>query len=197
MRVTRCGFLFKGCGLQSDRCRHTFEAPEFAMEIRGVASLEDGEAMARELVASGVQLLDLCGGFDETMIGRIVTAVEGKIPVGGCPLPPEETEKATGWTRYGFIFKGPGMRADRCRFSCDTPGFAMEIRGVSSPEEGEDAARDLVGLGIQLLELCGGFNEAMTARIAAAVEEKIPVNAIRYAPEEAEKLARFRALPEA
>lgn len=73
----------------------------------------------------------------------------------------------------------------------------MEIRGVASPEEGETAARELRDGGVQILDLCGGFDDELTARIVAAVEGRVAVGAVRYAPEEAAKIARLLELPEA
>ncbi|HQK26217.1 MAG TPA: DUF6506 family protein, partial [Synergistaceae bacterium] len=159
-------------------------------------SPEEGETAARELRDGGVQLLDLCGGFDGHLTARIIAAVEGKIPVGAvrraAGTPPPDAPR-----RYGFIFKGPGMAPERCRVVFEAPDFFLEVRGVTSIEEGEEAARDLEKRGVTVLGLCGGFNEELTARIVAAVEGKISVGAVRYAPEEGEKLARFRQLPEA
>lgn len=167
------------------------------MEIRGAASPEEAETVARELRDQGVQLLDLCGGFDEALTARVVTAVEGKIPVGAVRLAPEEIRRSAPSSRYGFVFKGPGMASERCRCTFEAPNFSLEIRGVGSPEEGERVSRELRDAGVELLGLCGGFHEALVARVAAAVEHKIPVGAVQYAPEEAEKLARFREIPEA
>jgi predicted polyphosphate/ATP-dependent NAD kinase len=39
-------------------------------------------AVARELVASGVELIEMCGGFDVGTVARVVEAVDGEVPVG-------------------------------------------------------------------------------------------------------------------
>ena len=39
-------------------------------------------AVARQLVAEGVQLVELCGGFTAVAAARVVEAVGGRVPVG-------------------------------------------------------------------------------------------------------------------
>jgi len=38
--------------------------------------------VARALVAEGVELIELCGGFSVTAAAAVATAVEGQVPVG-------------------------------------------------------------------------------------------------------------------
>lgn len=47
-----------------------------------VPEASDAPAVARELVASGVELIELCGGFDVGTVARVVDAVDGTVPVG-------------------------------------------------------------------------------------------------------------------
>jgi hypothetical protein len=48
----------------------------------GVPNIVDAPAVARELLANGVELIELCGGFGGAGLGAVVAAVEGRIPVG-------------------------------------------------------------------------------------------------------------------
>ena len=198
VRISRCGFLFLRPGDPGDpQWRKTLEAPEFTMELWGVASPEEGERAARAMADAGVQILDLCGGFDAGLTARIVAAVGGRVAVGaGRPaagsIPPPDAPR-----RYGFIFKGPGVVPERCQATFEAPGYFLEVRGVPSVEEGEIAAREMGDRGVTILGLCGGFNEELTARIVATVGGRVAVGAVRYAPEEAAKIARLLELPEA
>lgn len=94
-------------------------------------------------------------------------------------------------THCGFIFKGPGMTSTRHHARMDAESFSMSIRGVGSVDEAKEAAKDLVAEGIQLLELCGGFDAAMTAAIAEAIGHAVPVGAVAYSAEEKDRLDRF------
>jgi len=48
----------------------------------GVPTVEDGPAAARDLLADGVQLIELCGAFSGTGLSEVVGAVKGEVPVG-------------------------------------------------------------------------------------------------------------------
>jgi len=48
----------------------------------GVRNADQATAIARQLVAEGVELIELCGGFGGAGLGAVITAVNGQVPVG-------------------------------------------------------------------------------------------------------------------
>jgi hypothetical protein len=48
----------------------------------GVPAVADAPAAARQLVAEGVELIELCGAFAGPGLAAVLDAVEGKVPVG-------------------------------------------------------------------------------------------------------------------
>lgn len=48
----------------------------------GVRSIADAPAVARQLVAEGVELIELCGGFGGAGLASVIAAIEGRVPVG-------------------------------------------------------------------------------------------------------------------
>lgn len=46
-------------------------------------------AIAKQLVAEGVQMIELCGGFGSQWIAKVSDAIEGAVPVGGVFYGPE------------------------------------------------------------------------------------------------------------
>ena len=48
----------------------------------GVPSAADAPALARQLVADGVEFIELCGGFGGAGLGAVISAVENRVPVG-------------------------------------------------------------------------------------------------------------------
>ena len=48
----------------------------------GVSAVSDAPAVARQLVADGVELIELCGGFGGAGLGLIASAVKNQVPVG-------------------------------------------------------------------------------------------------------------------
>lgn len=62
-------------------------APERRDEIGslvciGVRSADQASSIARQLVAEGIELIELCGGFGGAGLGAVVSAVDGQVPVG-------------------------------------------------------------------------------------------------------------------
>ena len=48
----------------------------------GVSSVAEAPALARQLVVDGVELIELCGGFGGAGLAAVVSAVQGRVPVG-------------------------------------------------------------------------------------------------------------------
>ena len=48
----------------------------------GVPRVSDAPAVARQLVADGVELIELCGGFGGAGLALIASAVKNQVPVG-------------------------------------------------------------------------------------------------------------------
>ena len=53
-----------------------------AAQMRGVSTLEDACAAARELLEQGVGCIELCGAFGEAGARRVIDATGGTLPVG-------------------------------------------------------------------------------------------------------------------
>jgi hypothetical protein len=79
-----------------------------------------------------------------------------------------------------FIFLAPGANAKEHRSVVRTPQVELTVVGVSDYAQAETAAKALVDEGIAAIELCGGFGNAGTARIAAAVAGKAAVGVVRF-----------------
>ena len=62
--------------------RQQLSSRAFEMSIVGIASPEQGPAAAAQLLAEGVQLIELCGAFGPTWTARVIDAVQGRVPVG-------------------------------------------------------------------------------------------------------------------
>lgn len=58
------------------------ETPQVVLTVVGVTNYAAAEEAARSLVAQGVGAIELCGGFGNEGVARIVKAVEGKAVVG-------------------------------------------------------------------------------------------------------------------
>jgi hypothetical protein len=97
---------------------------------------------------------------------------------------------------FGFIVKGPGYSARVHRVAIDSSQFATLMIGVPNADDASGVVREMVSLGVQLIELCGGFTDD-EARGLEREAGDIPVGWVTYGPEKTEKLrALFASLPE-
>ncbi len=81
--------------------------------------------------------------------------------------------------KAAFIFVAPEADPKTHRSWVKTPAVHLLAIAVKDYPEAEATAKKLVAEeGIAAIELCGGFGNAGTARIAAAV--KVPVGAVRF-----------------
>ena len=79
-------------------------------------------------------------------------------------------------TRFGFIVTGD----DFVQWT-GTEHFRMKVVGVKS-------------LGIQLIELCGGFSPVWAGKIIEAIDYAVPVGVVAYGPESISGM--YRLFPE-
>lgn len=90
--------------------------------------------------------------------------------------------------RFGFIVTGDDFVQEQ-----GTGTFRMTVVGVSHPEKGIAAARQMVADGIQLIELCGGFSPVWAGRIIEAIDYAVPVGVVAYGPESIDAMHRLFA----
>ena len=72
----------------------------------------------------------------------------------------------------------------------DTLGALVSV-GVRNASEAAAAARRLVGEGVELIELCGGFGGEGLGAVVQAVQGKVPVGAVFYGVDASAGLQRL------
>ena len=82
MALTDFDFIFYGHDYTADTQTKTLQSEALKTRVVGVNSLEMAETIARELVADGVQLIELCGWFGPKGAARILEAVGDQVAVG-------------------------------------------------------------------------------------------------------------------
>lgn len=90
---------------------------------------------------------------------------------------------------YGFIWLQPGGNPAVDRVVVEHEGFRTTLVPVPEPAAAVPVAVDLVGAGAQLIELCGAFGPAWTARVIEAIGGRVPVGAVGYGAESVAGLA--------
>jgi hypothetical protein len=92
MALTKFGFIVTGSGLDPKLNRMEMKSPAFTMIAVGVSRAEQGVEVALGMLNEGVQLIELCGGFGPIWTGKIIEALEGRIPVGSVGYGPESID---------------------------------------------------------------------------------------------------------
>ena len=82
MALTDFAFIVFGWDYDSEVHNRKIVSDTLTTRVIGVDSLEKAESVALELVADGVQLIELCGWFGPKGAARIIEAVGDKVPVG-------------------------------------------------------------------------------------------------------------------
>jgi len=93
MALRRFGFIVKGAGYDPAKHTVTLASAEITTVMVGVATPEQALPVARAMVADGVQLLELCGGFGPIWTAQVIAAIDGKIPVGAVAYGPESIDQ--------------------------------------------------------------------------------------------------------
>jgi hypothetical protein len=77
MALTKFGFIVVG----DDFIQHQ-GTERFSMKVVGVKNASQGPAVAQEMVAEGIQLIELCSGFSPVWTGKVLEAINYAVPVG-------------------------------------------------------------------------------------------------------------------
>lgn len=92
MALSKFGFIVIGAQLDPTRHRQVMQSPAFEMVSVGVSSPAQALAVAQAMVADGVQLIELCGGFGPKWTAQVQEAVAHRVPVGSVSYGPESID---------------------------------------------------------------------------------------------------------
>ena len=87
MALTKFGFIVTG-----DHFVQYQGTDRFSMKVVGVRDPSEGVQAAVEMVAEGIQLIELCGGFSPVWAGKIIEAIDYAVPVGVVAYGPESID---------------------------------------------------------------------------------------------------------
>lgn len=91
MKFNHYAYLFLGPKLDPKQHRSTIKTNDMTFTTVGMA-FEDKDKVidvAKEMVANGAQMIELCGGFGPLWVTKVHDALQGRIPVGGVFYGPE------------------------------------------------------------------------------------------------------------
>ena len=158
--------------------------------------------VAADLVADGVELIELYGGFGPTGAAAVSAAIGGRVPVGFVCFGMESlvaaaachrARRAGAPTHWGLLDDGTaGERLERV----EGPQRWTAVE-LSDPAAAPEAAIELVRAGVELIEMPGGFETTTVAEVIAAVERRVPVGVVSFGVEALAGAADYSARVEA
>lgn len=86
---------------------------------------------------------------------------------------------------YAYIFLGPHLNPDQHHSEIKTDSYQLSVVGIAFDQKEKviEVSQKLAAQGVQMIELCGGFGAIWIAKIAEALQHKIPVGSVFYGPE--------------
>lgn len=85
---------------------------------------------------------------------------------------------------YGFIIKAPGYDPATHQATLESAAFRTRVVCVSTDSQAREEALRMIEAGVQVIELCGGFTGEEAASLTEAVQGRVPVGHVHFAPPE-------------
>lgn len=91
MKFNHFVYIYLGPDLNPDIHRSTVKTDHLTFSAIGIAFHEKERSIdvARQAIADGAQMIELCGGFGPLWIAKITEATQGQVPVGSVAYGPE------------------------------------------------------------------------------------------------------------
>lgn len=82
MTLSRFAFIVKGPGYAPADHVVQLNSPLFRTQVVGVSNTQDALLAAHQLIAEGVQLIELCGGFTSSEAEQLRDQTQNRVPIG-------------------------------------------------------------------------------------------------------------------
>jgi hypothetical protein len=91
MKFNNFAYIFLGPGLDPTQDRSVIKTDRLTFTTIGIDfnHKEQVISIAKEVIANGAQMIELCGGFGPLWVAKISGAINGHVPVGSVVYGPE------------------------------------------------------------------------------------------------------------
>lgn len=80
--TTKAAFIYIAPENDLNVHRAYINSPVVSLTVVGVKTYEEAETVAKQLVAEGIEAIELCAGFGNDGVARITKAIGGKALIG-------------------------------------------------------------------------------------------------------------------
>jgi hypothetical protein len=95
MEFNHYAYIFLSPGMDENKNRSVMKSDQATCVIVGLDPKNKSRVVdiAKELIADGAQMIELCGGFGSVWMAKIIEATNGAVPIGGVFYGPEARKK--------------------------------------------------------------------------------------------------------
>lgn len=169
--MNKYAFIENVPDLSVDAYSDCFDDGEWMNLIAGFNGMDKVMEYAKELIADGYSLIDLCGDFNEEYTRELMKDAPEGVEVHYAAYLPEEVRKLEAleeYKEYGQIIFG-GVE-EPVRLELQSPEMNTHTVFVKDLQQALQEAENFAKAGVDGIELCSGFDMDMTKAIIAAVE---------------------------
>ncbi len=178
MNIFKYAFILNSETLTPEAYYDSFESDSFQVNVFGVSSMEMTCRTVEKAVKEGVELIDLCGDFDEEKVYEIKSRIKQDIKIKFVRYIDTEMKKFNALDdikTYGIIVKAEGFKPETHNIELNSEELDTNVVGVSNMKQACEEAKKMADSGIDFIELCSAFDEEKAGEIIRAVNGKIPV----------------------
>ena len=177
--MEKYAFIENVPGLTADNYMDSFNDGEWISYVIGLDGMDKVVECAKQMIADGASLINLCGDFGEEHVAEIMKDAPEGVEVHYAAYLPEELAKLealTQYVEYGQIIFG-GVE-EPLHLELKDPAMNTHTVFIKDLDQAIQEAQNFAKAGVDGIELCSSFDLDMTNQIIAAVEAidpKIPV----------------------
>ena len=94
---------------------------------------------------------------------------------------------------WAYLYLHPGSDPGTDRTTLDRAGQTTHLVPVPRSADAPEVALGLVGEGVELIELCGGFTVEAAAAVSRAVGGRVPVGHVTFSVDSVRPAAEYAA----
>lgn len=169
--MNKYAFLENVPDLSVDAYSDFFDDGEWLSLIAGLNGVDKVMEYAKELIADGYSLINLCGDFNDEYIAELMKDAPEGVEIHYAAYLPEELRKLEAldeYKEYGQIIFGDVE--DPVRLELQSPEMNTHTVFIKDLDQALQEAEQFAKNGVDGIELCSGFDLDMTKSIIAAVE---------------------------
>ncbi len=175
--MLKFAFIMNVAGESPKTYSKMHETSEETSLFVGTGDMDMAAELVGQLAVEGIELINLCGDFDDDITQKFIEIGKGKIRIFHADYFPEELAKLEALPslkEFGIISITRGLE-EMDHLELFSPECNTRVMLVKDMEMACDASKELVLKGVHFIELCSWFDVERTKAIIEAIGGAVPV----------------------